>query len=313
MNARPAALVPALALVLSSCAALGAGEEADATEGPTVAAAFYPLAWVAARVAGDRAEVELLTSPGAEPHDLELGVGQTAAVAAADLVLLQEGFQPAVDAAATESARGTVLDVTDVVDLRPVAAEHGDEHAGETEEEHAEHAEGDLDPHFWLDPLLMADLGEAVAEELAQVDPDGAEDYAAAAEQLRANLEQLDTEYAEGLAQCARDTVVVNHDAFGYLARHGLEFEPIAGLSPDSEPTAGDLARLQALIRSQGLTTVFSETLVSPATAETLAADLGVEADVLDPIEGLTQETSEEDYLSLMRANLSALQAANDC
>src|SRR5690606_30757288 len=120
---------------------------------------------------------------------------------------------------------------------------------------------GDEDPHFWLDPLLMADLGEAVAAELGGIDPDRAADYDAAAATLREQLTELDTAYADGLATCERATVVVSHDAFGYLRRYGLTFEPIAGLSPDAEPTPADLQHLQELIRTDGITTVFSETL----------------------------------------------------
>ena len=67
------------------------------------------------------------------------------------------------------------------------------------------------------------------------------------------------------------------------------------------------------LIDAEGVTTVFSETLVSPATAETLAQDVGVGTDVLDPLEGLTDETADEDYLSIMRSNLASLQEANGC
>ena len=106
---------------------------------------------------------------------------------------------------------------------------------------------------------------------------------------------------------------MVSHQAFGYLARYGLDFEPIAGLSPDAEATAADLARLQELITEDGVTTVFSERLVSPKMAETLADDLGVSTAVLDPIEGLSDDTADEDYLSLMRENLTALQQANGC
>jgi zinc transport system substrate-binding protein len=58
---------------------------------------------------------------------------------------------------------------------------------------------------------------------------------------------------------------------------------------------------------------VFSETLASPEMAETLADDLGLETAVLDPVEGLSDETSDEDYLSLMRGNLEALREANGC
>jgi zinc transport system substrate-binding protein len=159
----------------------------------------------------------------------------------------------------------------------------------------------------------MADLGDAVAEKLAEIDDDHADDFTANAAALRADLEQLDQEFSEGLASCKRDLVVVNHDAFGYLARYGLHLEPIVGFSPEAEASAGTLGRLQELIHDEGITTVFSETLVSKKTAQSLADDLDIEAAVLDPVEGLTDETADEDYLSLMRSNLDALRKANSC
>ena len=159
----------------------------------------------------------------------------------------------------------------------------------------------------------MADLGDALAEELATLDPDGAAAYRSNAEDLRGELEALDGEYVDGLTDCARDTVVVSHDAFGYLARYGLDLEPIAGLSPGAEPTPATLAALADVIEEKGVTTVFSERLASPALAQTLASDLGVETGVLDPLEGLTDDTAGEDYLSLMTANLTALEEANGC
>jgi zinc transport system substrate-binding protein len=285
-------------VVLSGCAAF-TDDSATSADGVEVAAAFYPLQYVADRVAGDHAKVENLTSPGNEPHDLELPPKETADVARADLVLYQRGFQPSVDDAVDQSATGDTLDVTDIVDLVPFR-----DHGVDSDE---------LDPHFWQDPLLLADVGDAVAEHLEKVDPDNADDYASNAADLRADLEQLDREYADGLTGCERTTVVVSHDAFGYLQRYGVTMSAILGLSPDSEPTPADLARLQDLIHDDGVTTVFSESLVSPETAEQLADDTGVKSAVLDPIEGLSDETADEDYLSLMRANLSALEEANGC
>ena len=313
---RLAAATAGAALLLTASASLaGCGAFDDpvtSADGIQVAAAFYPLAYVAERVAGDHASVENLTAPGGEPHDLELDPQETAAVAGADLVVYESGMQPAVEDAIATSAGGETLDVADVVELRP-AGEHAGEHAGETEGEHAGHDHGDLDPHFWQDPLLMADLGDAVAERLAEADPEHAAAYRANAEDLRGDLEALDQEYADGLARCARSTVVVAHDAFGYLGRYGLDFEPIAGLSPDAEPTPADLAHLQQLIREDGITTVFYESLGGPDIADQLAKDTGVRTAVLDPLEGLTDATADEDYLSLMRANLAALEEANGC
>ena len=300
----PLASALAATVLLAGCGAMGGDQASD---GRRAVASFYPLAWVTGQVAGDGWTVDNLTQPGQEPHDLSLTIAQTAALEDAGLIVLEEGFQPAVDSAA-EGSDSPVVDASAVIDLQPV-----EEHEGETDEEHAEHDHGDLDPHFWLDPLLVADLADAVADQLAEVDPDGATTYADNAAALRTKLETLDRDYSDGLATCERTTTVVSHDAFGYLTRYGLDFEPIAGLSPDAEPTAADLARLESLIESDGVTTVFSERLVSSKMADTLADDLGVSSAVLDPIEGLSDATSGEDYLSLMRENLSALQLANGC
>lgn len=298
---RLAVVAPAVLLALTGCAAFndGGSDPAPSADGVRVAAAFYPLAYVAERVGGGDVEVTNLTAPGGEPHDLEPSVAVTAEIAEAGLVLYERGFQPAVDAAVDENATGDVLDAADVVDLVPFR-----DHDVDSDE---------VDPHFWLDPLMLADLGDAVADKLADLDPDHAEDYRGNATDLRGDLEALDTQYADGLARCERSTVVVTHDAFGYLQRYGVQMEAILGLSPEAEPTPADLARLQDLIHEDGVTTVFSESIVSPKAAEALADATGARSAVLDPIEGLTDRTADEDYLSLMRANLTALEEANGC
>ena len=275
----------------------GCGASADDDTGKVrVATGFYPLAYVAERVGGDLVEVENLTQPGGEPHDLELTVQQTVAIAEADVVVYERGFQPAVDAGVEQGSQGATLDAAEIVDLQP-AADRPDQD----------------DPHFWHDPLRLAELADALATELGRADPGHRATYRANAEDLAADLTALDRDFRAGLARCERDTIVTAHDAFGYLTKYGLEVEPITGLSPDAEPTPADLGRLQDLIREQGITTVFSERLVSPKMADTLAADLGIESAVLDPIEGLSDASAEEDYLSLMRANLAALERANGC
>jgi zinc transport system substrate-binding protein len=275
----------AMTLLLTGCAA---DDEASGNGASTdTAAAFYPLGWLAEQLGGD---VELLTSPGVEPHDLELSPQQVAQVADADVVLLLGGFQPAVDEAVEQQAGGEVVDVAEVVDL--VAD----------------------DPHFWQDPMRMAAAARAIGDAYLETDPDQADDIEKATDRLVADLKQLDTEFRQGLADCRTTTVVTSHDAFGYLGEsYGLELLPIAGLDPGADPSPQRLAELADLVRDRGVTTIFTETLVSPAVAETLADEAGVSVATLDPIEGLTDETADEDYLSLMRANLSALQEANGC
>ena len=117
-----------------------------------------------------------------------------------------------------------------------------------------------------------------------------------------------------GLGSCAVDTLVTSHDAFGYLAdRYGLEVVGISGLSPSSEPSADQLAEISSLVAERGVTTVYTETLVDPSIAETVASEAGVRTAVLDPLEGLTDESAGDDYLSVMRANLATLQEGQSC
>lgn len=309
---RPSRLIAAALatpLLLAGCAG-PAGSAGDEATGTRVVASFYPLEYLAERIAGEHADVLTLTSPGAEPHDLELTVRQTAEVAEADVVVYAKGLQPAVDAAVEQHGPDHVVEATEVADLAPL-----DEaaHEGEDEAEHAAHADVEGDLHFWLDPERMADVAAEMEARMAEVDPDHAADYEANLDTLRTDLDELHESYESGLAGCRLDTVVVSHDAFGYLEKYGLHFEPIAGLSPDAEPSPAHLTALADLIKREGVTTVFSETLASPAMAETLAGSLGLETAVLDPVEGLSEATAGEDYLSLMRANLERLREANRC
>jgi zinc transport system substrate-binding protein len=258
-----------------------------------VAAAFYPLAWAAEQVGGGRVRVANLTPAGAEPHDLELTPDQRDAIEdAALVVVLGDGFQPAVEDAAADRDGPTVR-VLSELDL---AID---------------------DPHVWLDPVLMADVVGEVATALAKTDRRHAAEYRTNAADVRADLVALDAEFATGLTDCERDLVVTAHDAFGYLTkRYGLREEGVAGISPDAEPNPDRLADLADLVRSEGVTTVFTEELASPKIARTLAREAGgVKTAVLNPLEGLTDEQLADgaDYLSEMRENLAALQRALGC
>ena len=274
-----------LVVPLTGCAALATDDDGRVR----VTAGFYPLAWVAERVGGRHVEVTGLTDPGVEPHDIEPTFARTVALARADLVVVEHGLQPAIDEAVAQNAEGRVLDTTTVSPL-----------------------DRD-DPHFWLDPTGLATVADAVAADLSELDPPHASSYAANAAVLRSDLDELDIEFKTGLTDCERHVIVSSHDAFGYWSRYGIEVAPVAGLTPDAEPTPAGIARLQQLIRDEGITTVFSERLASRALTDSLAHDLGLRTEVLDPIEGLTSDDADENYLTLMRENLTALEEANEC
>lgn len=309
MNLRaPLALTIPLALLLSAC---GSTEADDGRL--KVDANFYPYAWVVEQVGGDQVDVSNLTSPGVEPHDLELKPKQVASVQTADLVVFQKGFQSAVDDAVERAGRksGTTLDVADVVTLA-TEHDHGVEEGeeGHSDEDGHDH-EGGLDPHVWLDPQNMVAVTKAVGTFLEKADPDHASTYAANATALEKQLTDLGTSFATGLQTCRRKTIVTSHAAFGYLAaRYGLTQVPIAGIDPANEPSGSQLADITDLVKKDGVTTVFTEELVSPKVADTVARATGAATATLDPIEGSTDGRS---YLQIMQRNLDALTKADDC
>jgi zinc transport system substrate-binding protein len=302
-----------VAVVVPLLLLAGCGGSSDAAQDGRlrVTASFYPLQWATAQVAGDRAEVTSLTPPGAEPHDLELGPRDVATVGEADLVVYLDGFQPAVDDAVEQEAGDASYDVT------PAARLH-EADAGHEHEDGDEHEPGDghesADPHFWLDPTRLADVADGIADRLGQVDPDHAAAYADRATGLRAELEALDQDLRAGLENCAATELVTAHTAFGYLTeRYGLTQVGISGLTPDAEPGPQDLAEVATFVQEHGVRTIYYETLVSPAVAETLAEETGATTAVLDPIEGLTDESAGEDYVAVMRSNLQTLRDGQRC
>ena len=280
-----------------------------------VTAAFYPLQFVAERVGGDLVEVSTLTKPGTEPHDLELTPKAVGELSQAKAVLYLAGFQPAVDDAVKTQAGDAALDVAQAANLIVTGADDGHDHAGETEEEHAEHAgKAPRTCTSGSTRTRMAAVATAVAERFADADPANAQTYTANATALAGELTTLDEEFTAGLATCESKELVTGHAAFGYLAaRYGLGQEGIAGISPDAEPDAATLRELTEHVTEAGVTTVYAETLVSPALAETLSRETGAKVAVLDPLEGLTDASAGSDYLEVMRANLQTLREGQSC
>jgi zinc transport system substrate-binding protein len=262
----------------------------------SVVASFYPFVYAVERVGGSHVAVGNLTPPGAEPHDIELRPGDVTRLRGAQLLVYMSGrFQPAVEDAVHEARRA--LDLRSFVDLNRASEE----------------TQGAPDPHFWLDPLRMMRAVDAIAERLIVIDPNRATDYRAGRDALDADLRALDGDYRRGLASCARHEIVTAHAAFGYQAqRYRLAQIPIAGVDPEVEPTPRHLADVVTLVRRYHVTTVFTETLVSPKVAETIAREANVRTAVLDPIEGV-KSGSGDTYLSVMRRNLRALRGALGC
>jgi len=319
-----AACAAATALALSACSSTAPSSTSGAKDGTlTVMASFYPLQYLAEKIGGEHVTVTSLTPTGAEPHDLELSPKTVDALSSADAVIYLAGFQSAVDEAIEQQAPKTVIDVSPAVQLVEAGvdanhpSEEEDESTDETQSSEADghedhHHDMSADPHFWLDPVRMANAATLVGDKLAEANPANAEMYKTNAKALKDELTSLGNDLVSKTSTCQIKTFVTAHTAFGYLAdRTGLTQVGISGLDPDSSPSPARLAEISQIAKDQGVTTIFTEALIDPKIAQTLADDLGITTAVLDPIESQTDPS--KDYSGVMNDNINALTKALNC
>ena len=334
-----AACAAATALALSACTSTASSGDSSSKDGSlTVMASFYPLKYLAEKVGGEHVSVTSLTPDGAEPHDLELSPKMVDSLSSADAVIYLAGFQSAVDEAIEQQAPKTVIDVSSAAELveagsdanHPAEEEEatdetqsgeteahdhdheGHDHEGHDHTGHDHHHDMSADPHFWLDPVRMAKAATLVGDKLAEADSAHADTYKANAKALAEELTTLGDTLVTKTSKCQVKTFVTAHTAFGYLAdRTGLTQVGISGLDPESSPSPARLAEIAQIAKEQGVTTIFTEALIDPKVAQTLADDLGITTAVLDPIE--SQTDASKDYAAVMQANIDALTKANNC
>jgi zinc transport system substrate-binding protein len=297
-------------LILAGCSNAAEDSQPASESLPSIVTGSFAVAWLASSISDGCAVVTDLAPSGGDAHDLELTASQTASILDADLVIPVDGLQPAFDAVAESKSSG-VFDILDLLD--PLTAEdHADEdgHADHADEDgHEDH--GLLDPHFWLDPKRVSDAAGFLGAEISKLSADCATKVEVTVPAVQAQLEDLTQEFETSLATCSSRTIVVSHEAFGYLAdAFNLEQIGVAGLDPEGEPSAARLKEVIYLANSLGVSAVFTESTVNPDVAQTLADALEVGILTLDPLE---IASVSKDYISLMQTNLEALRSGLNC
>jgi len=315
----------ALGLAVAPLALLACGEDATEPSGEvTLVATTTHVADIARTVGGERARVVGLLPANADPHDYEPVPSDAEALADASLVIRSGGDLDAWADGLVESS-GTDAEVLELLDHVTTIAgsqdhEDDDRHVDEEGDEHSddegdEHADDDLDPHWWQDPRNAVTATQEIAEHLSEVDPDGAAGYQAAAAAYTKRIEALDAAIARCMAAIpAGDRkLVTSHDSLGYLAaRYSIEVVGAANpaLSTQAQPSAGAVADLVELIRTENVRAVFPEAGLSQDLERAIADQAGVTvggelyADTLGPA-----GSGADTYLGSLALNAETLAA----
>jgi zinc transport system substrate-binding protein len=268
-----------------------------------VTASFYPYYFFASQIGGDKANVTNLTPAGAEPHDYEPSAGDIVRIDSSQLLILNGQVEPwGAKIQSDLKGKSTVVLIAGLgLFTQKVTDEEG---------------VTAIDPHVWLSPTRAKVQVKAILNEFIKLDPQNKDYYTANATTLLTALDKIDSDYKAGLASCQKKDIVTSHAAFGYLASdYGLTQIPIAGLSPDAEPSLQEMANITNFVKANGIKYIFFESLVSPKLSQTIANATGAQTLVLDPLEGLTPNAiaQGQNYLTVMEQNLHNLEVALEC
>nr|WP_225903807.1 metal ABC transporter substrate-binding protein [Anaerocolumna chitinilytica] len=280
--------------------ASGDAKNSDTGDKLKVVTSFYAMYDFAEKIGGDKVSVINMVPAGIEPHDWE--------PAASDITNLEKAQVFIYNGAGMEHWVDTVLDSLSNKELVITEASSGITlQKGHSEEE------GTYDPHVWLNPENAKSEMNNIKEAFIKADPNNEANYSENYETYAAKLDALDKKYKETLTALENKDIIVAHEAFGYLCNaYGLNQVGIEGLSPDSEPDPSKMEETIQFAKDNKVKVIFFEELVSPKVAETIAKEVGVKTDVLNPLEGLSEDDIKAggDYFSVMETNLTSLAEA---
>ena len=266
----------------------------------------YPLTFLVQRIGGDRISVVQLIKPGVEAHDFEPAPSDIRTIAGADVFFYNH---PALEGWALAAASATGSGPPNAIQTVNIESQ-GEDHGGQAIDD------ANFDPHVWLNPLHAQKQAEKITAALVTADPGGSAAYMRNADDLDAELREIDELIATRLSGCALDTVIVSHLAYGHMAeRYGFNQVGLAGLSPEFESGPSHIASVITLIDDLGIKHILQEPIVSRRLAETVAAETGTGILVLHPLAVRTADEARAgaDYISIMEANAETLRTALQC
>ncbi|HQO11249.1 MAG TPA: metal ABC transporter substrate-binding protein [bacterium] len=269
-----------------------------------VVSSLFPWYDLSREIGGDRVNAKLILPPGVEAHAFEPTPGDMISISQADLFVYTgdylEPWAQDILAGLNGNAPESLAIGKDWAELPKAAPE-----------------DAGLDPHIWLDPMIMFKAAGRLAQTLAKIDPDNKAYYYERLENYQARLEELDANYRQTLSTCKQqEFIYAGHYAFGYLAaRYGLQYQAAQGFSPDAESSPQALSELLKSLKAESADYIFAEELDNPQLAKSLAKDAGVKILMLNSAHNVSKEDLKAGltYEEIMKNNLKELSLGLKC
>jgi zinc transport system substrate-binding protein len=291
---------------------------------PTIVTTLFPFYDFTSQLVGDKAEVSLLLPPGVEPHSFEPTPQDIIKIQEADIFIytgdIMEPWVADIVANIPDSVK--VIDASKGITLIASTDDHSHSHDDDHSHDHEDEKKdketvSNLDPHFWLDFSNSIISVQTISQAISNLNILDNTQLESNANNIIASLEQLDSDYKTTLSQCSNKTILqAGHRTFEYLAkRYNLEYITTEELSPNSDTSVKDIAKLINEIKENKSKTVFTEELVEPRIANTIATETGASVLELNGAHNISSEqfTSKISFIDIMRKNLENLSIGLEC
>ena len=268
----------------------------------TIVVSTFAIYDIVSHIAKKNFSVSMLIEPGKEIHEYEPTPKDVVRLKNASLFIYSgAGLEPWVEKFKQYPKKS--LDLSKFVKLKK--ADH-----------HHKHTHSAYDPHYWLDFSNMKIATKVITKELIALMPTKKDIFIKNEKQYLNMLDNLDAEFKKELLACKKDTIVVNHNAYGYLAkRYGFKIESLVGLSPEAQPNPKIIQNSLKEIKSKGIKVLFSEAFENNSVLKSIAKDAKVTIDTLQPLANLTNDEAKKNltYKDIMLQNLKKLKNALEC
>ncbi len=277
-------------------------EETTQTK-PLVSLSTFSLYDIAKHVAGDSVELVMILPFGVDPHSFEPTPKLMAKISKSDLVVYSgAGLEPWTDGF---DFKGKVVNMSKNVNLIKLNLHHGHHHKI-----------GSFDPHYWLDMNNMIIATKLISDELIKISPANKELYLKNRDNYIKGLKQLDDEYKAKLHKCQENTIIVDHNAFSYMAKkYHFNVESLSGLSPEAQPSAKKMITLVKNIKEHNISSIFFESFANAKPIQSVAKEAGIKIDVLQPLANITADEAKQklSFKDIMKINLQKISKALKC
>jgi zinc transport system substrate-binding protein len=278
----------------------------------SVVTTIYPIYFITKSIVGDRVDIKRLIKPGSEIHSFSPTPKDMVDIDHSDLLItLGDKLEPWV----SKISKATTVEILTLEDSLYLL--HSDKrHHHHSEDDQKHHSKSGINPHVWLDFDNDIKMIEDIRDKLSQLYPDHSTIFAKNSSDLINSFKELDREYSRELGECQKDTILVGHDAFGYMQRrYHFGVESIMGVFAHSRPNASKIATLSKIIEHKRIGYLMIDPMESSKSALQLVKDMHLDTMSLYTLGNIPLESERKgsDMMTLLRSNLSNLKKALKC